>query len=232
MLRSIEQLYGKTLGASDGVIGHVKDFYFNDQQWTVRYVIADTGSWIPGRLVLLSPYAFGNLQQDGDRLLVNLTREQIENAPPIELHKPVSRQYEEEYYRYYGWPSYWDGGGMWGSGGFPVSPTPYLLPPTATASPGGGDDPHLRSGQTLKGYHIQTGDGTIGHVTDLILDDKSWSIRYLVVETGHWFSGKEIVISPEHLDRISYEESKVFVDLTKEAILEAPEYQNPEKLIS
>src|ERR1700735_4453737 len=141
MMRTIRQLYGKTLAASDGDIGHIQDFYFNDQQWAIRYVIVDTGSWLPGRQVLLSPHAFRSVHQKEDALQVILTRQQIENSPAIAAHKPVSRQFEEEYYRYYGWPSYWDGGGMWGSGGFPVSPTPYLLPPTATAAPGGGDDP-------------------------------------------------------------------------------------------
>src|ERR1017187_1386480 len=230
MLRSIGQLYGKKLGASDGGIGHLKDFYFNDQQWAVRYVVADTGSWLSGRLVLISPHAFGNLYQDGDCLLVNLTRQQIENSPAIESHKPVSRQYEEEYYRYYGWPSYWDGGGMWGAGAFPVIPPPHLVP-SKQASRGShahnGDDSHLRSAQGLSGYHIQTSGGAIGHVTDFIMDDKSWAICHLVVETGHWFSGKEIVISPKHVDRISYKESKVFVNVTKETILEAPEYHVP-----
>src|SRR5438552_12464650 len=94
MLRSLMQLYGKKLGASDGDIGHVKDFYFNDQQWAIRYVVADTGSWLSGRLVLISPHAFGNLHQNGDCLLVNLTRQQIEHSPAIESHKPVSLQYQ------------------------------------------------------------------------------------------------------------------------------------------
>src|SRR5208283_3321491 len=125
MLRSIRQLYGKKLGASDGEIGHVKDFYFNDQQWVIRYVIAETGSWLLRRLVLISPHAFGNFRQEGDCLLVNLTRHQIENCPVIESHKPVSRQYEEEYYRYYGWPTYWVGERLWGEASFPV---PYITP--------------------------------------------------------------------------------------------------------
>ena len=227
MLRSIRQLHGKTLRASDGDIGHVKDFYFNDEQWAVRYVIADTGSWLTGRLVLISPHAFGDFHEDNDCLLVNLTRQQIENSPAISLHKPVSRQYEEEYNRYYGWPSYWVGGGMWGVGAFP---SPYLMPVKEASSgsnPYNGDDPHLRSTQALSGYHIQASDGTIGHVTDFIMDDKSWAICHLVVETAHWFSGKEIVISPKHIERISYDESKVFVNETKEAILEAPEYHVP-----
>ena len=90
MLRSIKQLYRETLRASDGDIGHVKDFYFDDTNWAVRYVVADTGSWLSGRQVLLAPHAFGNLYQDGKVLLVNLTRKQIENSPSIETHKPVS----------------------------------------------------------------------------------------------------------------------------------------------
>ena len=226
MLRSIKQLYGKALGTAEGEIGHVKDFYFNDQHWVVRYVIAETGSCLSGRTVLISPHAFGDFHQDGDCLLVNLTREQIKNSPAIDSHKPVSRQYEEEYYRYYGWPFYWEGCGMWGAGGAPSS---YLMPREEEI--GGNDhdrdDPHLRSTQALSGYHIETSEGAIGRVTDFMMDEKSWEIRHLVVETGHWFSGKEIAISPKQIDRISFEESKVFVKVTKEAILESPEYHVP-----
>jgi uncharacterized protein YrrD len=211
MLRSLRQLYGKKLRASDGDIGHVKDFYFNDQQWAIRYVVADTGSWLSGRLVLISLHVFGNLHQDGDYLLVNLTRQQIENSPAIESHKPVSRQYVEEYYRRFE---------TWGVGGFPEAAPPPHLMPSKQAS----DDLHLQSTQALSGYPIQTSEGAIGHVIDFIIDDKSWAICHLAVETGHWYSGKEIVISPKHIDRISYEEPKVLVNLTKEAILEAPQY--------
>src|SRR5207247_11212781 len=109
MLLSLRQLYGKKLGASDGDIGHVRDFYFNDQQWAIRYVVADTGSWLSGRLVLISPHAFGNLHQNGDCLLVNLTWQQIEHSPAIESHKPVSRQYH----------AYWDGHEAGAAAGLP-----------------------------------------------------------------------------------------------------------------
>ena len=120
MMRSIKQLYGDKLGASDGEIGQVKDVYFDDQHWTVRYLVEDTGSWLTGRQVLLSPHAFSALYPPGKLLLVNLSRKQIEDSPAIESHKPLSRQYEEEYHRYYGWPYYWEGGGVWGMSGFPI----------------------------------------------------------------------------------------------------------------
>ncbi len=218
MLQNIKELYGYKLGASDGDVGHVKDFYFDDKTWVIRYLVADTGSWLSGRLVLISPHAFGGIDQGGKTLLVKLTRKQIENSPSIESHKPVSRQYEVEYYRYYGWPAYWDGAAMWGMGGFPV-----VLPPSkdeleAHQQHHHRNDKHLQSTHAVNGYHIQTVDGTIGHVSGFLVDDKSWAIRDLVVETGHWYAGKEILIAPAKIERISYEESKVFVQLTKAEI--------------
>ena len=226
MLQSIKQLYGNKLGASDGEIGHVKDCYFDDRNWAVRYVVADTGSWLAGRQVLISPHVFGSLHQAGKVLRVNLARKQIENSPSIESHKPLSRQYEEEYYRYYGWPYYWQGDGLWGMSGFPIlelPPKPLTSEPAAASGPQSQRaDTHLRSTQAMNGYHLQASDGTIGHVCDFMMDDKIWAIDQLVIKTGHRLSGKEVQIPSGKVDRISWDESKVFVNLTKEAILRAP----------
>ena len=226
MLRSIKQLYGVKLGASDGEIGHVKDFYFDDQTWAVRYVVADTGSWLPGRQVLISPHAFGVLHQAGKSLCVNLTRKQIENSPSIELHKPVSRQYEEEYYRYYGWPYYWQGDALWGMSGFPILELPAKRLPSEPATGLGLQseraDAHLRSTQAVGGYRLQADNGMIGHVCDFLLDAQRWVICQLAIKTGHRLSGKEVQIPTNKVDRISYDESAVLVNLTQEAILQAP----------
>ena len=226
MLRSIKQLYGVKLGASDGEIGHVKDFYFDDRNWAVRYVVADTGSWLSGRKVLLSPHAFGSLHQVGKLLLVNLTRKQIENSPSIESHKPVSRQYEEEYYRYYGWPCYWQGDGLWGMSGFPILelPTKPLLsePASAVGSQPERADAHLRSTQAVNGYDIEASDGTIGHICDFMMDAQSWAIRQLVIKVGHRLSGNEVQMPTSQVDRISYEKSAVFVNLTSEGVEQSP----------
>jgi hypothetical protein len=219
MLRSIKQLLGDKLGASDGDLGHVKDFYFDDQNWAVRYVVADTGGWLPVRQVLLSPHAFGSFQQTGKSLIVNLTRKQIENSPPIDTHKPVSRQYEEEYYQYYGWPGYWQGEGLWGTSGFPILSTPPKNEETvASHQKHHPVDAHLRSAESVNGYHIEASDGTAGHVCDFLMNEKSWAIDQLVVKTGHRFSGNEVLIPVSKVDRISYEKSTVFVNLTKAAV--------------
>jgi hypothetical protein len=215
MLQNIKKLYGFKLAAPDGGIGHVKDFFFDDKTWVIRYLVADTGSWLPGRLVLLSPHAFGIVDQYDRTLNVKLTKKQIENGPPIDSHKPVSRQYEIEYYRYYGLPTYWDGGAMWGLGGYPMILPPSKYEMEHQPRHHHRDDKHLQSTHAVNGYQIQTVDGAIGTVSGFMVDDRSWAIRALVVEAGHWYSGKEIMITPNKIERISYEDSKVFVSLTQ-----------------
>lgn len=222
MLKNLKPLYGDKLGALDGEVGHVKDFYFDDQSWAVRYVVADTGSWLTGRQVLISPHAFGSLHQAGNLLLVNLRRKQIEDSPSIETHKPVSRQYEEEYHRYYGWPFYWQGGSLWGVSDLPTSMPPPKVPRSEPTSASGATverpDAHLRSTQAVAGYHLQASDGVIGHVCDYLVDAQTWAIRELVIKIGHRFSGQEVQIPTSRVERISYDASTVFVGMTKQAV--------------
>ncbi len=222
MLRSIKELYGSKLGASDGEIGQVKDFYFDDQDWAIRYLVADTGAWLPGRQVLIPPHSLGRLDQAEKILRVNLTRKQIENSPSIDLHKPVSRQYEEEYYRYFGWPYYWRGDASWGMSGFPtlnLPPEPLPSEPAAASGPHAeGADPHLRSTQAVNGYQFRRGSETTGHICDFMMDAGSWAIGQLAIKTGHRFSGEEVLIPTKDVARISYEESTVFATLIEKAI--------------
>ena len=228
---SLKKLLGRKLGASDGEIGHVKDFYFEDQRWALRYVIADTGSWLAGRLVLLSPYSFEHIDQCDGCLPIKLTRQQIEDSPAIELHKPISRRYEEAYHAYYGLTPYWNEGGLWGGveglqedkSSYPDSVRQVHL----DTQPADSNDLHLRSTQSIIGYDLQSSDGVIGAVSDFLVDDYGWMIRYLVAETGNWFSGKEVKISPQDIVSVSFAEAKVFVRLSKEAIMMAAEKEDP-----
>jgi uncharacterized protein YrrD len=222
MLQNIKQLYGMKLGATDGDIGHVKDSYFDDKTWVIRYLVADTGSWLSGRQVLLSPHAFGTYpfwrsDADFNALRVNLTRKQIENSPSIDSHRPVSRQFEQDYHLYYGWPGYWADSAVWGGAGI----APVGLPPIKEAGLHHGhnqrEDLHLRSTKAVTGYKIQATDGEIGCVNSFMVDDK-WSIQELLVETGHWYAGKTIIIRRENISRISHDDAAVLVNLTMDAI--------------
>jgi hypothetical protein len=224
MLQNIKAIYGHKLTALDGDIGHVEDFYFDDKTWVIRYLVADTGSWLPGRQVLLSPHALGRFDPSAKVMLVSLTKQQIEHSPSIESDKPVSRQYEVEYYQYYGWPAYWNGGAMWGLGGYPV-----VFPPSRDELDAKmlhhRDNKHLQSTQSITGYAIHTSDGPIGQISGMMVDEKNWSIGDLVVETGHWYSGKEIFISSSKVNGISYEHSTVDVNVTKADIERTAEHQ-------
>src|SRR5438105_5096052 len=107
MLISVKDLAGFHLAATDGSIGEVQDCYFDDVHWTVRYLVVDTGGWLSGRKVLISPMAIRGIDIDGEHVIVDLTREQVERSPDIDTHRPVSRQHEIALLQYYGYPSYW-----------------------------------------------------------------------------------------------------------------------------
>jgi uncharacterized protein YrrD len=218
MLHSIQQRYGQKMRATDGEIGHVRDIYFDDKNWTVRYVVADTSRWLAGRHVLISPHALGHLYPNGKVLLVNLTRQQIEESPSIDEHKPVSRQYEEEFHRHYGYPYYAESWPLWGLAQYPVIISP---PPPPIAAKKHTVDSHLRSARIVQSYNVEASDAVIGGVADFLIDGRTWVLREIVVETGHWYSQKQICIPTDKISRIRYDESTVHVDSTKMAIMEA-----------
>jgi hypothetical protein len=155
------------------------------------------------------------------RIAIDLTKKQIEDSPSLNSDKPVSRQFEEDYYGFYGWPMYWGGPFMWGA-------YPYIVrdrEKSRASNPGGKAwDPHLRSTHDVSGHHIQAADGEMGHVEDFIIDDETWAIRYLIIDTRNWWPGKQVLVSPQWIERVSWSESKVFVNLSCEAIKQSPEY--------
>ena len=203
MLRSLKELYGDKLGASDGEIGRIIDVYFDDQNWAIRYLVADTGTWLSGRKVLIAPRSLASLAASGQVVRVDLTRKQIENSPSIDMHKPLSRQYEEEYHKHYDWPGYWDAA-------------------TKSADPQSPLEGHLRSAHAVNGYLVHVGAETVGHVNDYMVDGESWTIGQLVVKTGHRLSGKDILIPTQQVQRISYDDSTVFAHATLEDAAKVP----------
>lgn len=221
MLHKVKTLKGYKLDSLDGEFGEVKEFYFDDQHWTVRYLVANTGNWLSGREVLISPYALVAAIKAEKHIAVDLCRKQIEESPSLDNDKPVSRQFEDFYHGYYGYPTYYGGPYIWG-------PYPYIeRNPTAWTVPNEVQevvDSHLRSTDSVCGHSIEATDGEIGHVDDFIIDDETWEIRYLVVATRNWWPGKKVLISPHWIDRVSWREKKVFINLSREAIKQSPEY--------
>lgn len=242
MLRSMSDLEGYAIRASDGPVGHVKDFYFDDEAWVIRYLIIDTGSWLSSRKVLISPMAIGEPNSVDRVLPVSITREQVKNSPDIDTDKPVSRQHEMEYLGYYSYPYYWGGAGFWGAG---VYPGAMLMgvgfagsgahQPTAQAAEDRAardairhqdDDTHLRSAKAVMKYDIEASDGGIGHVQGLLIDEETWAIRYLIVRTSNWWLGHQVLIAPQWTKNVSWPDHAVLVSLTRQAVKDAPAYDS------
>lgn len=181
MLNKAKTLKGYKLDSRDGEIGKVNEFYFDDQYWTIRYLVADTGDWLTGRQVLISPYALVAVNKEEQHITVDLTKKQIEDSPAWSRDKPVSRQFEQTYFGYYGYPMYWGGQYMWGAYPYIVRDPKMWKESTHNEKTW---DPHLRSTHNVSGYHIQAADGEIGYVEDFIIDDETRAICYLMASSG------------------------------------------------
>jgi sporulation protein YlmC with PRC-barrel domain len=224
-----------SIAATDGTIGRVKDVYFDDDAWVIRYLVV-TCDWFDSRDVLLSPHSITKADWTKEVLFATVTKDQVKNSPPIDTAKPISRQYEKSYLSYFGYAQYWGGSGLWGDFD---SPDPTAMGEGSSvyrghlAAPSAEDrnaDPHLRSCNAVRGYHIHASDGEIGRVNGFLIDDVSWSIRYLIVSTGNWLDGHLVLISPEWIKDISWPQASVTVDLDRHQIKSAPVYDNDSTL--
>ncbi len=232
MLNSISHLSGAKVTARDGDIGHVKEAFFDDRSWAIRYLVVDAGSWITGREVLISPYAVKQPLGGDKHIHLALTQAQVRNSPDVDTHQPVTRQHERDYLRYYGYPEYWDGGGLWAMGA-----VPYPLPLASSAEIEANRamherdfraaDVHLRSSASVMGYDIQASDDSIGEVHDYIFDDASWAIRYLVVDTRKWWpGGAKVLVGMNWVDRIDWATKKVHVRMTRAQVKSSPVFED------
>jgi hypothetical protein len=221
MLTTINRLLGFSLASFGEEFGKIKEFYFDDRYWSIRYAVVDTGNWLIGHKVLISPYSMIEVNHSARHLVLNLAKKDVEDGPQLDAHVPVSRQFEETYFDYYGWPVYWNGPYAWG--GYPMiiresaARTPVELPAETW-------DPDLRSSAEVTGYHVSASDGDIGHVNDFVLDEETWAVRYLVVDTGAILPGKQVLVSPHWISHISFGTKIVKLNLTQAQIHAAPEY--------
>ncbi len=228
MLRSVRSLQGYAISAADGDIGKVHDFYFDDESWSVLYLVVDTGSWLPGRKVLVFSTNIEQPDWSEHILPVTLTKQQIETSPDIDLDKPVSRQHEIKLFNHYGWEPYWTAMAAPGADIQPMVQPPADPHPQASAFESEEADPHLRSTREVTGYHISASDGDIGHVEDFIIDDEEWIIRYMVIDTRNWLPGKKVLISPKWIENVRWVDGAVDVNFTQESIKNCPQYDPSE----
>jgi hypothetical protein len=219
MLIRTKQIEGASIHAKDGNIGHVEECYFDDQEWKIRYLVVNTGSWLLGKEVLISPHAVEGVDKEEKMISLNLTVDTIKNSPPIETDLPLSKRKQREYHTYYG---------------FPIYPSGLMIPPLPEGEKKEDEehmDTHLRSSHEIRGYRIEAVDGAIGHVEDYVIDDEHWIIRYMVIDTSNVFHGRKVILTPIWIKGINWAESTVTVNLTKKVIKEAPTF-DPSQPIS
>lgn len=222
MLRNFKNLRGFTLKASDGEIGSVRDIFFDDADWVVRYLVVDTGSWLTGRTVLITPKFLGLLDDTSRTIPITLTRSKVEGSPSIETNMPVTRQHEAEYLGYYGLPYYWSNPMM---GGINSNLVPVMfVSESENTRKKPKSDPNLQSSRDVTDFPIQASDGALGHVQDFVLDDSDWTIRYLVVDTTNWWPGGLVLVSPKWIKHIGWETREVQIELSRETLRQAPTY--------
>jgi uncharacterized protein YrrD len=239
VLRSARDVKHYRIYASDDEVGKMSDLYFDDQRWTIRYLVVDTGGWLSGRTVLISPHAVTEIDDDALRINLSLTQQQVQKAPGVETALPVTREYEIEYNRYYGWPDYWAGGGLWGVGVFPAGYMPVTGPVTGTpdantsaAAPSGRPvEPtqatsiestnHLRSVNEVTGYTILAKDGKLGRVEDFLFEHGDWSIQDLVVDTSFWLGG-EVLLALNVVEGVDWTKRHVTVNVDRDYVRNSP----------
>jgi uncharacterized protein YrrD len=230
MLRSVTDLKSFAVRGTDSPIpiGHVRDVYFDDECWVVRYFVVETGTWLDTRKVLISPLAVREARWEEKLLRVGITAAQVRASPDIDTDQPVSRQQERDYTSYYGYPLYWERAGFRGGGPYPDLDKPATRGGSATreipADPRNADS-HLRSANIVGKYQVHATDGEVGHAREVLIDERTWTIRFLDIQTGGWWFGHDVLMAPEWIERVSWAESAIYVDLTRAEISGAPTYQ-------
>jgi len=224
MLQTFDNLEGFAIHAAGDTLGAVKDLYFDDKEWVVRYLLIETGSWLSSRKVLLSPISITGLNPEDKTLSVNITATQLKNSPPVDVENPILRHHEEDFLNYYAFPIYWVGADVWNNTNVDdqqvEEPVSGLYESMATANGGH----RLRSCKEILRYYIQAVDGEIGHLAGLLIDDETWAIRYFIINTSNWWFGHQVLIAPQWISRINDPEEKLHVDISRELIQSAPHY--------
>ena len=224
MLYRLEKLIGLSIGASDGTLGKIQDVYFDDHRWAVRYLVVETGDWLTGRKVLISPISVESIDWIQKVVRVRLNKQQVKGSPQIDTEMPVSRQHEVSLLDYYGFPDYWTGSLLWGATPYPVRPSYELVENRSPSTAPVPNDLYLRSLNEVKDYPLEATDAAIGTLEDFVVDNGSWALRYVVADTREWLIGKHLVIPTLWVRKLEWKARTFFVDMPHAMVMKAPEY--------
>ncbi|MEJ2024010.1 MAG: PRC-barrel domain-containing protein [Deltaproteobacteria bacterium] len=224
MLRSSRNLMEIVIQAEDGEIGRCKDFLVDEMSWIIRYMVADTSKWLPGRKVLIPPDVLKTPDWDLKHIPVQMTRAQIEQSPVLDEDAPVSRRYEKRYYGHFGWPPYWVGSAALGE-----VPNPYPISEMQSHVEDKNTDPkkpHFPSLKQLRDFPVKAEGEDVGHLHDCMMDLPDWIVRYLVVDISKWYQlkARKILLIPEAVTNIDLIDREIRTNIMREDMKNCPEY--------
>ncbi|GGD02692.1 hypothetical protein GCM10007216_36830 [Thalassobacillus devorans] len=237
MLYFASTLKNYNIQANDGELGKVKDLYFDDKKWTVRYLVADTRKWLPGKKVVVSPSGVKAVDTGEEVVHVENNKEDIRHNATLEEKQDFSYEKEMELSDTFGWKQYWAGEFLWGGYLTPMDPVEEparAAEPQTTQEPPINDNVHdrkdkLRSSESIKGEFkhgvVHGENGKIGYIKDLMIDEGTWRIRYLLVDTSEWSTNERVLLSPDWLQSVDWLTNDFYIDLKLETIEDGPNYE-------
>ena len=228
MLRTLSSLYRYTLHTREGELGNIADAYFEDETWVIRYLVVDLNRWLPGRKVLVPPAIAERPKDETGQLPVEMTRESVRTAPDFKTEQPVSRQLEDRLHSFFGWQPYWAGEPEGGQTSPRVPSGDEMTgdreaDSTPKEAPTG--NPNLRSARDLIGYKIEAATQPVGTLTDLLVDDESWMVRYLVIDVGQPDTTRQVVIAADTVEKVDWHQFAIFLDLERDSVERAPSFE-------
>ncbi|MCB0393149.1 MAG: hypothetical protein KDD25_01240 [Bdellovibrionales bacterium] len=218
MIRCLSELTGYDINAIDGKVGSCVDFLFDDQSWTVRHLVVDTGGWIPGRKVIVPPSSINRVNWKDGELDLEFNKKKLEESPSLSKDAPVSRQYEEKYYNYMGWPPYWGLGFTMRSGFNPRNTDIEREQSKNTIVT------TTRSFKEVLGYEISNKEDTFGSVEDVIVSDANWKVTGFVVRLSKWLPSDRVIMPLSDIEEISWLGQSLNSLKTKEQIKALQKY--------
>ncbi len=231
MISSIKDIRGNIVRGADGDIGKIIDVFFDDDRWTIRYLVVETDQWLKGRRVLISPGSLNKVEWKQKVIESPLSYDQVRNAPDINTAQPISRQLETEFNRYYRLPFYWGGDAIYGMGMTPGSEAAATIAgdqmeerQREIETGQGAKQSHLRSANDVIDDGIRARDGDIGKLSDFLFDTDTLRINYMVIDTSNWFGGKRVTLPPSWVTKVDWTEKRIYVDLNRDTIKNSPDY--------
>ena len=230
MLKRLTDLQDYTLRTQDGAAAPIQDFIIDDFNWAVRYVVAQVGE----RLVALSTTVFTDFDDQQQAGVTRLNEAAILDGPSIDPARPLSREDELMLSEHYGWTPYWQtdqGGDVPNTMPGDLTAIPLLdiqaeidrererLVPVTSST---GKESHLRSARTILGYTVMARDEDAGKLSEILVQSDDWNLHYLVVDTGGMLPGKKAVLSPQWVQKIDADDSRILVDLDRETLQKSP----------